>query len=337
SISLNESGIATNQAIPSDFLGRIPKAERSIIFNDHGMFFVRDTITYHNDGMEPIHKFFWCMNFSEARGLYDMSVTTISGVRLQANKKPYSANGFATWGILLQAPLMPGESIQFVNQQYFDGNMAFSMNETALTVYFEFSLHPVMPYEMDVVTTKMRLTNNARINNIEPTVGSTTGGVTTFTSERVAPFTFAPLNVLFNNPEGKIVETERAIITVMASSHHDWLVKSDMIIANLGLLDLTSLKFTIPEDAYQVTAYDSFGKILGVKLEAPARSGMNLTLNLLANRYKITTGNKFQFTLEYKIPGSSRMRVGDERNIIRVALDKFCTMQWITRDLSVKF
>ncbi len=229
-----------------------------------------------------------------------------------------------------------GETTQFTVEQFFDGHMAWTMNETTVTVYFEHSVNPVSPYELDTLTTKMKLTNNARVLFSDPQ-GSTSSGVTTFTIQRVVPFKHTPLNVLFTNPEGRIVETNRATITVLPSNFNDWRVTSNLIVENRGLLDVDTLKFTLPGDAYQVKVYDTFGAILGLKLDAPVGDYKNASLNLLLNRYKISTDTKFQFTLEYRLPAGNRISVGDERNMIHVPLDRFCTTPWLTRDLKVRF
>ncbi len=329
--------LAASDEMPSSFQGRIPGLSRSIYLDSYGTFFTKDSITFKNTDSEPVNYFFICLNETQTSQLYEMIVSSISGERYQYNLMGTKLSGYNTWRITFPSPVMPGGQCDFVISRFFHGAMASEVIGSSVFANIYHTTFPITPYYIDTETCTMVLPQGSDITDYQPSFGERTNNIIRWSANDNFPFFTNLLHVAFNHQSSGFTETEQSVVTITANMQ-DWLVSDYVEIKNFGTVDLTSLIFTVPSDAREFTAKDHLGFISGVKDSTTVKDGFkNVTINLLLNRYKVTSNNKISFTFEFRLPlTSARVVQGDTRNALFVDVFKVVRNPWITRNVEAR-
>ncbi|MHA1467564.1 MAG: hypothetical protein ACTSP6_05735, partial [Promethearchaeota archaeon] len=104
----------------------------------------------------------------------------------------------------------------------------------------------------------------------------------------------------------KLVQDEKAIITIRLGEDDLIKVNEEYLIRNRGAIDIDKLHFEIPGPAREVRVYDDLGEILGVTLDPEENythlEYKDLDIDLSENRVTIDPNSKFRFNIEYFLP-----------------------------------
>ncbi|MHA1792506.1 MAG: hypothetical protein ACTSVI_07665 [Promethearchaeota archaeon] len=327
------------EIIPAMFPGRIASVDRTIRLDNYGVFFVSDNVTFVNDKMNPIQKFYYCLNVTQSNHLYELFVIEKGGNALQINKENYNLNGYALYEIILNKMLFPGDSIQFTIFQYFQDKIETSIGDNGLTGTFYFSLFTIVPYYATVIRTGIVLPSSSIINKYLPEYPDVHAGKhdLDFTAQNSAPFNYDLLFVNFTTTDQNVVfvETESSKMSLILTEKGDIQVSNNILVKNIGKNNITDLIFTVPADAYNFVARDYIGFISGVKQAdfIPEDALFkNISINLLLNRYTITPGHMFQFTFSFTLPAGNRVKKGSDDNILIIDIGKICRVPWVAKD-----
>nr|MDO8113236.1 hypothetical protein [Candidatus Sigynarchaeota archaeon] len=333
-----QSGLGSPMASelpPAAFPGKMVFVSRSMTLDDFGIFYTKDVIILQNTDSEPIQTFYICLNETQTSQLYEMYARSMAGDDYLVEAQPFKLNGFNAWKITFPAPLMPGVQMNFTVWQYFHGAARFITNNTVNGVIYH-GVYTITPYYTDTIMSTITLPISTSIHTFLPDYGKLVNTQITFSNQNATPFYTQLMYVDFANPNLVVVETERSTVTIEATSLHDWEISDDVTITNLGLQNLNSLTFIVPEDAYEFSAKDFIGIIMGVTNTSVVGDYKNLTISLLENRYAITTNNKFGFTLSFKLPLANRLIAGDAKNAIIIDIFHVVRNPWIMRNVQVR-
>jgi hypothetical protein len=151
------------------------------------------------------------------------------------------------------------------------------------------------------------------------------------------PFFTNFLYVSFKHTSVSFTETDSSIVTITAGMQN-WQVSDAVEITNKGTVDLSTLVFNVPSDAYDFTAEDHLGFISGVvDPDTEADGFTDVSINLLVNRYKVTSNNKIAFTFKFKLPiTTSRVVQGDTKNALFVDIFRIVRNPWVMRNVEVR-
>ncbi|NMC05258.1 MAG: hypothetical protein GYA24_08610 [Candidatus Lokiarchaeota archaeon] len=330
--------IAASDATPSEFPGRITYLARAALVDNYGTFSTQDKITYRNTDPEPVSYFYICLNESQTTQLYEMTVSGISGERFYYTLLGTKLSGYNTWQITFPSPVMPDCEIDFVVTRYFDGAITSSVTNATMFATLYHTTFPIVPYHVDIVTCAVTFPQNTNITSYIPASGEQTNNVIRFSAVDSYPFSTYLLHVAFNHQSSTFCETEKSVITITAGME-SWHVSNVVTITNKGTIDLTTLTFTVPSDAYEITAKDTLSFIQGVNNPNtdPDVKFKNVTINLLVNRYKVTTGMMFSFTLSFRLPlTTARAMRGDTKNAIFVDIFQIVNNPWHMKDVEAR-
>jgi hypothetical protein len=332
--------LAGSDAMPSSFQGRITYLSRSAFVDAFGTFYTKDSITFINTDSEPANFFYICLNETQTSQLYEMIVTGISGERYSYQLLGTKLSGYNTWKITFPGAVMPGGEINFVVSRFFYGAMNTVVNGSGLFGTIYHTTFPITPYYVDVESCAVKLPQGSDITEFQPIYGEKEVGknnVINFAATNMFPFFTNLLYVAFKHTAVAFTETDRSVVTVTAGMQN-WQVSNVVEITNKGTADLSTLIFTVPSDAYEFTAKDHLSFIAGVAdTETEIGGFKNVTINLLANRYKITSNNKFAFTFSFKLPiTTSRVVQGDTRNALFVDIFQLVYNPWVMRNVEVR-
>ncbi len=329
--------LAGSDAMPSSFQGRITSLTRNASVDNYGTFFTKDSIVYKNTDSEPAEDFYICLNETQTGQLYEMVVTGVSGERYGYQLMSTKLSGYNTWKITFPGPVFPGGELHFTVARFYHGAMSSMVNSTGLFANIYHTTFPIAPYYTDVETCELSLPQGSDITNFQPESGSRTNNKISFAAENMFPFFTNLLHVEFKHTSVTFTETDRSVVTILAGMQN-WQVSDVVEVTNIGTIDLASLTFTVPGDAYDFTAEDHLGLIAGVRDTAAWVNGFkDVTINLLANRYKVTSNNKFAFTFKFKLPiTTSRVTQGDTKNALFVDIFRVVRNPWVMRNVEVR-
>ncbi|MHA1683134.1 MAG: hypothetical protein ACTSUE_19500 [Promethearchaeota archaeon] len=336
-----DSSLSTSDLPQTSFPGRVINLERLVRFDDYGQLFTKDIVKFSNDGLDPIVDYYFCLDQHQSDTLYGGYAKTKTGTKLDLERVVYDINGYNTWKVTFPSILFPGDTAEFTIWQYFSGPTV-DTNQTTSVVEFNASIFTIVPYIIDKITTGVKLPTSSILMEHDPIYPDDQAGANAidYTSLASTPFNDVPLYVKFNNGITKILQSDRAVVTVDVNTYGDWKVTSELLVHNLGKQSISTLIFTVPVDAKNFKAEDSIGEIFGLtdpeidddyELEYK-----NVTLDLTNNRYEITSDSKFALTFSFTLPGKGRVSKGAGENIIYMDIYSICSNPWITRDLSIK-
>jgi hypothetical protein len=337
--SLDGTPVASDP-LPTVFPGRISYITRTIKFTEFGTLYTKDLISFRNTDSEPLSAFYICLNQTLSEQLYDMTVKGVSGEIYPFNELSYKLSGYNTWKITFPAPLMPGTQTNFTVTSYFNGAVTHNTNSSGLHGTLYHLVYTLTPYYTDKTSVLVEFPLSTDILVFEPTLyGTRENNKIKFSATDSTPFFSSLLYVKFTHANMNYIETEKSIVTI-TTGEMDWDVSADLVISNLGPTSLSSLTFMVPKDAYGFTAKDNLASIGGLSdpdTESITGDYKNITINLLVNRYAITTGFKMEFTLSFRLPiVASRIVQGDLRSAIFIDVYRIVRNQWITRNVEIR-
>jgi len=79
-------------------------------------------------------------------------------------------------------------------------------------------------------------------------------------------------------------------------------VKEDHVIKNVGVINIYSIPFQVPNDAINIHVLDSLGELLGTTIENAENNKKEIVINLLYNRAVLNPDSKLKYTVEYNLP-----------------------------------
>ncbi len=330
--------IAGSNALPSSFQGRIVSLTRNVTVDNYGTFYTKDSITFKNTDSEPVNHFYICLNETQTSQLYEMIVSGISGERYNYQLLGTKLSGYNTWQITFPGPVMPGDEIDFAVARFYHGAMNTVANNSGLFGTIYHTTFPITPYYSDMMTSQLTLPQGCDVSDYQPAYGQRTNNKIDFAATSSVPFFTNLLYVSFKQTTGiAFTETSSSIVTI-TTGMQNWQVSNLIEITNKGTADLTSLTFIVPSDAYEFTAEDHLGYISGVvDTETVVQGFKDITINLLLNRYRVTSNNKCSFTFKFKLPiTASRVVQGDTRNALFIDVFRVVRNPWVMRNVEVR-
>ncbi|MBD3187723.1 hypothetical protein GF325_12885 [Candidatus Bathyarchaeota archaeon] len=335
---------ASSDLPATTFPGKATHIQRVVAIDSFGTFYTKDTVTFKNDGTEPIQEYYFCLNQYQVNNLYDTIAKLKTGAHLQVERIIYNLNGFNTWRVLLPNVLFPGETITFQVWQYFNA-LDITVDAENATVQFNSSTFAIIPYQTDLIETAIKLPPSSVIQEYLPDFPGAESGPNSldFSSQLSAPFNNIELYVKFINNIATFIENEKSIKTIKVSTNHAWKVSDHVVVKNVGKASITTLTFTVPREATNFKAKDSIGIVNGLSVqeiedtvENEDVKTKNVTINLKSNRYVITSGKKLSLTLSFSLPAKDRMSNGAGQNIVLFDVYSISRNPWISRDTDVK-
>jgi len=71
---------------------------------------------------------------------------------------------------------------------------------------------------------------------------------------------------------------------------------------NVGVINIYSLSFQVPNDAINIRVSDSLGELLGTDIKVTENNNKEIVINLLYNRASLNPNSNLRYTIEYNLP-----------------------------------
>lgn len=290
--------------------------DRRANISDYGLLSFEDTLTVKNLNNNPISSMVFCIPAANSEDLVVLKTTGIDGDALLYERSNLIVGDFEMIVIYFNFPLLPQQSKTVKILHIYKDIITITRLEDQIIVYSGF-IFPILPYKADgeilsffrlpasgaevefgwgdyvqeVATIKFdfqRLKDRHRIEFMAPYLENLGSDIST---------TIWFLDASYTQLE--MTEIKRDIFV---SSWGIIRVCEEILLANLGYVDVSFLSLRIPQVAQDVTISDDLGEIPGSEIINTGGSYKVLDLDLTNSRSGIIPNTSISFVLEYFLP-----------------------------------
>jgi hypothetical protein len=279
----------------------VGKVQRLNSINRYGLNFVRDRMTFVNNGTTPITYVYYTISDTYLSYYLGINAETIHGTTLSYQEAQNSISGHKTYIVYLNTPINPlcNQTIDITTVYMGLYTAFFDFYSSNQLVFFNFSFHPFSPYFLYDVDSKFTFPYRTFFENysIEP---DNTDGTTLIYDpiDEVEPFSENILYVegynnqytslKFTSIDRKIYINRWGLIRVV----------EDHKITNFGDIYMSQFEFHLHPSSLNITIRDRIGTINGGSFDEETGT---YAINL-QNRAGINPNASMTYTLEYYLP-----------------------------------
>jgi hypothetical protein len=306
--------------------------DRRANISDYGLLSFEDTLTVKNLNNNPISSMIFCVPAANSEDLVVLKTTGIDQDALLYERSNLIVGDYEIIVIYFNSPLLPQQSKTVKILHIYKDLITITRFEDQIIVYSGF-IFPILPYKADgeilsffrlpaagaevefgwgdyvqeVATIKFdfqRLKDRHGIEFMAPYLENLGSDITT---------TIWFLDASYTQLE--MTEIQRDIFV---SSWGIIRVREEILLANLGYVDVSSLSLRIPQLAQDVTISDDLGEIPGSEIINTEGSYKFLDLDLSNSRSGLMPNTSISFVLEYFLP-----------------FERFTTNNWFQESLQI--
>ena len=294
----------------------ITDIKHNVNISGYGLVNIEDRLMILNQNSNPITSIFMGISLNDSDNLIYLlaSGSTNNALATERNSIVYDEYELIT--IYFDSPLLPQQSrivkIRFTlkDQLYY----LFTGVEQHIT--FEGNLFPYVPYKAEGdIKSSFRIPESATELAHDPVsgMGISIGDVILYDLEQSIDLEYLDPFLVNLGPdkEFKIVfqdlittkmELEQVNREIAISPWGIIKVKEDHVIKNVGVINIYSIPFQVPNDAINIRVSDSLGELLGTTIENAENNNKEIVINLLYNRASLNPDSKLRYTVEYNLP-----------------------------------
>ncbi len=313
-IILNDNPEANILELPSssqmmDQEIEVLSATRDVIASKYGIVKVYDTQEYYNNDSNPVSIIYYCIEDCNVDLLDYIAAKTNEGASLYIEEMETKINGYLTFKIYLNSPLLPGVSVEIRIITYYLDMIRITTNGQEQIWSFHLSEVPFIPYKIQNIhssfdsegvydPTKSTLPYNVTYTDLDTFLtGSDYNYTVIFVDNTNTKLEFDSINRRIDiNPWGVLKVTE------------------EHVISNNGYIPAYSYYFQIPKEASNFAAFDNIGSIGGISIEQTTNEDgstintinsdgetVNVSVNLMMDRSMITNDKSARYTVTYDL------------------------------------
>jgi len=284
----------------------ISKASRNIEIDSYGLVEVIDTIDIVNNGTSLVNNFEYCIHSSVESALIYYNVVDDHGTQYPIKFALETMNSFRYLNIEFPTPLIAKAELTLIIRTFYKNIFIFESKIEGGQYVSSYIMWinglPIVPYKMKDVTVLFAPPVGSSGLDSEPK-GTVSEGDIQFTMKDVEPFYDQGYFFTFNNQETTELIFEKVVRTIIVNPWGYVTVREECTIKNLGPNVASEFTMQVNENVKNVSGYDELGIVSGIK-EATANNSdgtKNITVNFVENRPRLLPGNKYSYTLEYKV------------------------------------
>jgi len=224
--------------------------------------------------------------------------------------------------IYFDSPLLPSQDIKIIVEQTYQNLLSYELAELEdgpnQLIHFTGLLFPILPYRCEgdiksiyTIPSIAELHTRTQFEGMGQYIGGNT--VLYDLAQSIATNHLDPFLVNLNEYNETTVSIKSLQLTGLEIEKINreifispWgIIKNteEVIIENVGIIEVGLLSLNIPVDAKNVKIYDDLGELFGDIVNSPADSTMKvLFIQLYQNRVSLAPSSKFKFFIEYNLP-----------------------------------
>ncbi len=286
-----------------------------------GLINIIDRLTILNENDNPIHSILIGVPLTDSSKLTYINAKSLSGNTLIAERSYGVLGSYEMIKIYFESPLLPSEATTIILKQSYTDLLTYEFVEleegVTQTITLNGLLFPILPYrcegeiksiytippQTELHTRKQfegmgqvvaenilyDLDQSVSINHLDPFLENLNENNVTYVAIKTLQLTGLEIEQINRkiiiSPWGIIKNTE------------------EVIIENIGIIEVPLFSMNIPIDAKNVRIYDDLGELFGEIKDSETDSTKKvLSIQLYQNRVSLTPGSKFMFFIEYNLP-----------------------------------
>lgn len=301
----------------------ILNSSRTIDVGKYGVINATDSLTFYNNGTNPIGYAYYCINSNFEQKLLYISAQSGFGPSLSIQLSNYRIMDNLTYMIFFNQPLLPGSSINVSVNAVYANLITISGSYTSETNVFTLNLVPFSPYTIVSDLTSIIIPKGTTSNQYSPQSSSVSGTVKSYTRSNINGFTNENITVSYTDTKYSILVMKSLTREIDVNPWGYIKVTEQQVIQNIGLITVTDYNYTITGDVKNITVTDPIGTLSGVDVDNvtnPDGLTRNVTMDLTSNRSPLRPNSTASFTVAYILPINNYLKSGLESSGFKINL-----------------
>ncbi|MHA1111268.1 MAG: hypothetical protein ACTSRE_09200 [Promethearchaeota archaeon] len=277
----------------------IEEASRHNAVNQYGVNLVIDSLTFVNNGSEPINYVYYTFNTTYLPYYLGFVAKSQFRTTLSHQEAQHGLFGYKTIIVYLNTPINPmtSQTVDFIS--YYSGLYTAYFNTTSgqQQIFFNFSIYPFSPYPIYSATSEFELPYRTFFTTYTGTPAES-GTSLYYQKSEVTPFSEEYAYVEGTNNQYSSIKFTKITRRIYLNPWGDIRVVEDHSIKNTGDIYTKIFTYKLPTVARNITMYDETGTIDEATFDE--EDGM-YSISLI-NRAGINPNATKKYTLEYYMP-----------------------------------
>jgi len=326
----------------------ITKVNREVNISGYGLIYFEDLLEVKNLNNYPISSIFIGIPVTISDDLVLFEATGINQNTLFAERSNLIMNEYEMIMIYFNSPLLPNQTRPIKFNHIYKNIISYGILENQ---YISISLivFPLLPYKLEGEITalvwcpKEALDIHADWGLVSQEIHRVSYTFDFIKDDLgidyISPFLenigekSRDLIYYTNNDESQL-ELKDINREVFISPWGIIKIKEEFSLENLGLIDIYSFSFKIPQFAKNIYIYDQLGEILGVTYEN-SQNYKNVEIQLYANRVRLKPNTTFTFKIEYYLPFEHYVSINWFQQSLKIDLLS-TNFKYLGRDQTIK-
>jgi len=294
----------------------ITDIKHNVNISGYGLVNIEDRLTILNQNSNPITSIFMGIPLKDSDNLIYLLATGSTQNALATERKSIVYGEYELITIYFDSPLFPQQS-QVVKIKYtLKEQLFYQFTGVDQEINFTGNLFPYVPYkaEGDIKSTFRMPESSSPLSHDEVSgMGYPIGNVILYDLaqsielEHLEPFLVnlgleKEISIIFSEVQSTKIELEQVNREITISPWGIIKVKEDHIMKNIGVINIYSIPFQVPNDAINIHVSDNLGELLGTTIANAENNKKEIVINLLYNRAVLNPDSNLRYTIEYNLP-----------------------------------
>lgn len=294
----------------------ITDIKHNVNISGYGLVNIEDRLTILNQNSNPITSIFMGISLNDSDNLIYLLATgnTKNALATERNSIVYDEYELIT--IYFDSPLLPQQSRIVKIRFTLKDQISYLFTGVEQQIIFAGNIFPYIPYKAEGdIKSSFRLADSATELSHDQVsgMGISLGDVILYDLaqsvdlEHLDPFLVnlgsdKEISISFEDLFTTKMELEQINREIAISPWGIIKIKEDHVIKNVGVINIYSIPFQVPNDAINIRVSDSLGELLGTTIENAENNKKEITINLMYNRAVLNPDSKLRYTIEYNLP-----------------------------------
>ncbi|MHA1374728.1 MAG: hypothetical protein ACTSR7_10555 [Promethearchaeota archaeon] len=281
----------------------------------YGLVNIEDRLTILNQNSNPITSIFMGIPLNDSDNLIYLLATGSSKNALVTERNSIVYDEYELITIYFDSPLLPQQLVVVYITYTLKDQLFYLSTGVEQQINFKGNLFPYIPYraEGDIKSSYRIPESSTELSHDQVSgMGIPLGGVILYDLSQSIDFKHLDpflvnlgsdkiISIVFQDILLTKMELEQVNREIAISPWGIIKVKEDHIMKNIGVINVYSIPFQVPNDAINIHVSDSLGELLGTTITAE-NNKKEIVINLLYNRASLDPDSKLRYTIEYDLP-----------------------------------
>lgn len=301
----------------------ITDIKHNVNISGYGLVNIEDRLTILNKNSNPITSIFMGISLNDSENLIYLLATGNTNNALATERNSIVYDKYELITIYFDSPLLPQQSRTVKIRFTLKDQLYYLFTGVEQHVTFEGNLFPYIPYKAEGdIKSSFQIPESATELAHDPVsgMGISIGNVILYDLEQsidleyLEPFlvNLGPdkeFKIVFQDPLTTKIELEQVNREITISPWGIIKVKEDHIMKNVGVINIYTIPFQVPNDAINIHVSDSLGELLGTTITNAENNKKEIVINLLYNRAPLDPDSKLRYTIEYNLPFNTHFSI----------------------------